>query len=475
MTVLTLDLGTSATKAALWSDAELVSLVRVPVDTVHPAPGWAEQLPDAWWHTVLDACRELRHRDATAYAQITTVSCAAARETFALFDDELAPLTTGILWSDTRAVDEAATLADPDEFRSQTGVQLGPGCCAAKIAWTRAHWAAPFRAARWLLAPRDLVAARLTGSVRTDRSLASRTGLYTLGGDLLADPALAGKLPPVVPSVELAALDPTNPAGLPADAQLLLGAGDRACEVLGVGADPRTPSISWGTTANLSVPHPGPAATLPAVAQVSAAPLGGFLVEAGLSTAGGALDWLTGLTGRPRDALLAAAATVPAGSNGLVALPWFNGARAPWWQPGVHAAFLGITAAHGAGELTRAVIEGVALDVARSLELVAPEVRAVALAGAGSADPTWRSVLAAATGCTLVRRTLDDAATAGARLLAARARSEPRSVDDVNPVVARETPSEPLRAAYRALRRDADRAAATVLGGVTRQPDAHEC
>ena len=471
MTILTLDLGTSATKAALWAGPDLVSLVRVPVETSHPAAGHAEQDPDDWWQAVLEACRMLQGQVPTAYAQIDTVGCSAARETFACFDDELRPLTPGILWSDTRAIDEARSLGDPVEFRRQTGVVLGPGCCAAKIAWTRAHLAHQFRDAAWVLAPRDLVAAQLTGSVRTDPTLASRTGLYTLRGGLLGDPALAERLPAVASPVELRPVRTPNEAGLPPGADLILGAGDRACETLGVGADARTASVSWGTTANVSTPHPGPVETLPSIAQVSVGPLDGFLVEAGLSAAGAALEWLGRLTGQPPDQLLAAAAGAPVGANGLLALPWLQGARAPWWQPSVHAAFLGVTAAHGVPEFARALLEGIALDVARSLELVAPNARALALAGAGAADPLWRTVLAAVTGQPLVRRELDDAASAGARLLVARARSEALGVDDVNPVVAREAPSPGLAAAYPAVRAAADRAATMVLEAGTPSED----
>ena len=65
---------------------------------------------------------------------------------------------------------------------------------------------------------------------------------------------------------------------------VVVGAGDRACEVLGTGAPAEAPMVSWGTTANVSVPHDGPVGALPTVAAVSRAG-GGFLVEAGLSAA----------------------------------------------------------------------------------------------------------------------------------------------------------------------------------------------
>jgi sugar (pentulose or hexulose) kinase len=210
--------------------------------------------------------------------------------------------------------------------------------------------------------------------------------------------------------------------------------------------------VSWGTTANVSVPHAGPAAALPAVAAVSRGARGGFVLEAGLSAAGAAIGWLSSLTGRAPDDLLAAAAGVAPGAAGVLALPWLAGARAPWWRPDAHGAFVGLTDAHGPAELARAVVEGVALDTARCLTLVAPASQELVVAGGGATDDLWRLVLASVTGCRVTRRAVDDAASVGARLLVASALGQALDVNDVNPVVAREEPDGELVAAYRSVR-----------------------
>jgi xylulokinase len=222
--------------------------------------------------------------------------------------------------------------------------------------------------------------------------------------------------------------------------------------------------VSWGTTANVSVPHPGPVEALPAVAQVSRGALGGFVVEAGLSAAGAALGWLARLTGQSHGDLLVLAADVAPGAHGVLALPWLAGARAPWWRPGAHAAVVGLTDAHGPAELARAVVEGVAFDVARCIELVDPDAQRLALAGGGAASELWRSVLAAVTNRTVVRRAVDDAASVGARLVVAQAVGEALDVDILSPVVAEEPPNPGWVSAYAAVRDAADAAASAVLG-----------
>ena len=467
--VLTLDLGTSATKAALWRGAELCALARVPIATTHPQPGWAEQDPDDWWSSVVESCAELRAIARADYDAVVAIGFSAARETFALYDDALRPLGPGILWSDGRAADEVDHVGEAAEFRATTGVLLNGGTHAAKLSWVARHSPDALRRARWILQPRDAVIARLTGVVVTDDSLASRTGLCALT-DGWRDDALAqydARLPPIVASTAFVgdvAADAARALGLSPSTRVIAGAGDRACVVLGSAASTRTPMVSWGTTANVSIPHPGPVDALPGVAAVSRGALGNFVVEAGLSAAGAAVAWLSSLTGQAHDDLFAAAAPVVPGAGGLVALPWFAGARGPWWRADAHAAFIGLTDAHGPAELARAVIEGVAFDVARCLDLIAPERAEIVVAGAGAGQDLWRHVLAAAARLPVVRRAVDDAASVGARLILARALGERVDVDDVNPVVERESPDADLVDAYLPVRAASDAAASAVLG-----------
>src|SRR5581483_1381560 len=154
---------------------------------------------------------------------------------------------------------------------------------------------------------------------------------------------------------------------------------------------------------------------------------------------------------------------VAPGANGLTALPWLAGARAPWWRNDVHAAFVGLTEAHGPAELARALLEGVAYDVTRCLELIAPDADALALAGGGAANELWRSVASAITGRPVARRALDDAASVGARLLVAHAYADDLEGDALNPVVAHEEPSASLLRDYSSLRETADAIASAVI------------
>src|SRR4051812_37778279 len=134
--LLTIDLGTSATKVTLWSEHGAVAAGRADIATFHPQPGWAEQDPDDWWASVVEACTRAKEAADGRWADVEAVGFAAARSTFVPADDEGRPLGRGLLWSDTRAKTEAAHLARTmggiERFHQRTGLVPDAGCTAAK-------------------------------------------------------------------------------------------------------------------------------------------------------------------------------------------------------------------------------------------------------------------------------------------------------------------------------------------------------
>ncbi|HEY2428875.1 MAG TPA: FGGY family carbohydrate kinase, partial [Acidimicrobiales bacterium] len=341
--ILTLDLGTTMTKAALWSDDGFVAVGRAPLTTTHPAPDRAEQDPATWWSSVADACAAARAAAPRAFAAVGALGFSAARQTLVAATAAGDPIGPGLLWSDRRAVAEAGDLAvaagGSEAVRRHTGIPLNGGSVAAKAAWLWAHEPERAAAARWLLSPRDLVAWRLTGELATDPTLASATGLYDPSGTPMV--ALAGewsdRLPPAIPSTSV--LGRVRPAaaaelGLRTGLPVVIGAGDRQCEAIGAGASPERPVVSWGTTANVSMPMDDWPDPLPAGIAVTRSATGGWLLEGGLSAAGTLLSWLATLTATGGDELLRQAAGRPPGARGVVAVPWLGGARAPWWRDG---------------------------------------------------------------------------------------------------------------------------------------------
>ena len=318
--ILTLDLGTSVTKVGVWGPEGLRALGRATLDTTHPGVGRSEQDPSDWWSSVVRACAEARAQDPGALGAVRAVGSAAARGTLALVDRRGDPHGPAMLWSDRRATAEAGSLRErlggAEAARRRTGVPLDGAAVAAKLAWLADHQPGRVGAAAWALSPKDLVNWRLTGRVATDLTLAGRSGLYGHDGEPVE--ALVGPhrhlLPPVLAPDEVLgelAAAPARQLGLRAGIPVVVGAGDRQCEVLGTGASERRPMVSWGTTANVSVPVGARPAPAPPGLVVCRAASGGWQVEGGLSAAGSLLAWLAGLLGRPLEELVGAAAASP--------------------------------------------------------------------------------------------------------------------------------------------------------------------
>ena len=503
--ILTFDLGTTVTKAVLWGEGGHVAWGRSVLRTGYGSGGRAEQDPGTWWPSLVAACGACL-AGADGGVEVEAIGFAAARQTFVPVAPDGTALGQALLWSDRRAGAEAELLAlaygagGASAARERTGIALDAGSVAAKIVWLARHQPERLLEARWILSPRDLMARRLTGTVNTDHTLASATGLYEVGGGVSSDHGMhlvlealgetidqvggrsgagrldriaAARLPPVVPSTTVVGPllgEPAAELGIPAGVPVVIGAGDRACEVLGSGASATRPMVSWGTTANVSVPvatldHPRSPALL-----TTRGALGGWLLEGGLSGAGSILEWLARLTGCDVETLVDRAAASPPGADGVIALPWLGGARAPWWRDDAHGAFVGLGLNHDAGDLARAVIEAVAWEVLRCLEAAGASGVAggctptgLALGGAGATHALWTEILTSVTGLPAQRRTSGEAASTGALLVAAHATDVDVDLDDVDPLGDEIIPDPATVATYRALRHAAEAAATSAM------------
>jgi xylulokinase len=483
--ILTIDFGTSVTKVGLWGDEGLVALARSELTTTFPQVGWTEQDPLRWWTSLVIACAEARAQAPLAFAEVDVVSCSGARQTFVPVSAQGDPIGKGILWSDHRAAAEARVLAErmggDDINRARTGIPLDAGAVAAKLAWLAEHQPERIEAAHVILSPRDFIVYRMTDQLVTDATFASRSGLYDFDGNAvreLAGPAL-GKLPSVVASDTVVGNLRSVPGaelGLRPGIPVVIGAGDRQCEVLGSGASEHLPMVSWGTTANVSMPvHERPVPS-PAGAVVTRGADGGWLLEGGLSSAGSFLAWLGRLLSRTPEEMGRLAGESPPGARGVVAVPWLDGARAPWWRHDARAGFVGLGATHGASDLSRAVVEAVAWDVLRVMEVITvgrlggSTADGVTLGGSGSGLPVWVEVLTSVLGVPATRHRSGEAASAGAALLAGRALGMDLTIDELDPIDALIEPDPAAVEIYRGMRPMVDHVADAVMAATESVP-----
>jgi glycerol kinase len=257
-----------------------------------------------------------------------------------------------------------------------------------KMRWFKEERPQVYGAAHKMLGIQDFLIHELTGLFVTDRSLASRTNLFNLetldwddelirrfGIDRrllcgLVDPgAVAGTL-----SASMAAA-----TGLPAGLPVISAGGDQQCAALGLGLTGSGRVIAnTGTGSYLiaGVERPVIDPAMSISCNVAAVP-GSYILEAGSPTAGSILRWFNRefhreCSGGENDfsQLIAEAETSPPGANGVILLPHFKGRGAPRWDPGAKGSFIGLTQASTRGDLARAILEGIAAELAENLDAV---------------------------------------------------------------------------------------------------------
>ena len=315
-----------------------------------------------------------------------------------------------------RATEQAERLrADHPELHDRTGTPLHPMSPLPKLVWLAEHEPATFAAVRRWVGIKELVLARLTGTWAVDHSIASGTGLLNLQAlDWDAEAlAVAGldrdRLPPLVETTHRVALGAQAAAelGLQQGLAVIVGAGDGPLANLGVGAvRPGVAACSIGTSGALRLMVEAPAIDPHRSVFCYALTPGRWVVGGAINNGGVLLKWagdaLAPDLGPHAEAqLMALAADVPAGSDGLVMLPYLLGERAPHWSADPRGAYVGLTRHHGRGHLIRAALEGVCLQLALVLATMRDagnEVREIRATGGFARSALWRQMLADALG-----------------------------------------------------------------------------
>jgi sugar (pentulose or hexulose) kinase len=135
------------------------------------------------------------------------------------------------------------------------------------------------------------------------------------------------------------------------------------------------------------------------------------------------LTWLRDVAaaGAGYEELLAQAAQVPPGSDGLVCLPHFSGTATPTFRSDVRGGFLGLSLGHGRAHLVRAIAEAACFLARDALSLMAQAGQPVAqlrmLGGATQSD-FWMQMLADAVGLRIEIPACGEAAVLGAAICA---------------------------------------------------------
>jgi xylulokinase len=437
--LLGVDASTTATKALLIDhNGKIVAVAATEYGFDTPQPLWSEQDPALWWFAALQSIRRLLRDTAIDPAQIAAVGLTGQMHGLTLLDEAGSVLRPAILWNDQRTAlqcDEIRNRLGKEQLIRITGNDALTGFTAPKILWVREHEPEVFARAHSFLLPKDYLRLCLTGVQATDRADGSGTLLMDLPArdwsetllDALDLPSTF--VPKSFEGTEITGAISASAAqatGLRAGTPVVAGGGDQAAGAVGVGAVAEgIVSLALGTSgvvfATVNRPFYEPEGRLQAFCH--AVP-GRWHLMGVMLAAAGSLRWYrdTLAPGAAYDALIAPAAEIVPGSDGLLFLPYLMGERTPHPDPLARGAFVGLTVRHGQPHLTRALLEGVAFGLRDSFELMQgiglDSTHQVRISGGGARSLIWRQILADVLGVELVTVNTTEGAAFGAALLA---------------------------------------------------------
>ena len=349
---------------------------------IHPRPGWAEQDTARWWTLVRDQFLDL---DPALRKGIRALTVTSQREGIVPVDEDFQPLDHMIIWLDGRSTLEGEDILKKlgeQEIYDITGLVPNPVWSLSKILWIRKHRRGLYDKAFKLLQAEDYLLSRLTRRAVSELSIASRTCLLDVARrnwsqNILDAFDIEGiKLPELLEPGSLAGTVPGDLArqlGLPEGVRVIAGAGDQQAAALGVGAlEEGMVSIGIGTASALSMTLDQPVRPGRHKIILNCAALPGkWEYEPPIWNTGGLIKWFVdNLEDRDQsyEALLSEALAIPAGSEGLTALPYFSGAGSPRWDPGLKGCFYGLGLHHQRPHLLRSLMESIAYEIKFNIE-----------------------------------------------------------------------------------------------------------
>lgn len=420
--VMAVDCSTSAAKAVVFgSDGRSISSGRQPFPMAKTTDGRHEQNADDWWRATSVAMT--RAMSTVDPRRVAALAVTHQRETFVCVDDSGVPIRPAIVWADNRSVPQIEKYGSDETHRISGRVpDITPSIF--KLAWLKEHEPDTLARSARIADVSAYLHARLTGRWITSASSGDSLGLMdlatqewssTLCGIAGVDP---GQLPDIAaPGSVIGSVgaDVAAAVGLEPGTPVVAAAGDGQCAALGTGlADSDTMYLNVGTAlvAGFLSPEYRWSRKYRTVLDAQGQ---GYLLEAFTQSGTYLVSWFIdtfapALVAENADAACVAreddlesrAGLVPPGSDGLYAVPYWNGAQTPFWDGNARGTVIGWSGIHTGAHLYRALLEGAAYEVRLQVDGVESDTgRAVTrflATGGGSRSAMWSQIIADVTG-----------------------------------------------------------------------------
>ncbi len=449
---LGIDLGTTGVKVLLVSEkGEVVVSGNGEYPLLMPRPNWAEQDAEAWWHATVAAVKSCLAQACAAVGEevkAAAIGLSGQMHGSVFLDAGGEILRPAILWNDQRTVEQCrqiTAIVGAQKLVELTSNRALAGFTAPKIVWLKQNEPEAYAKVRKILLPKDYIRYRLAGVFATEVSDASGTLLFNVRErkwsaemlDALEIPG--GWLPECFESTVISShvsADAAKLTGLARGTPIVGGGSDQAAGAVGNGiVNAGVASCVLGTSGVIFWPCDTPACDSQARLHSFCHAVPGKWHMMGVTlAAGGSLRWFRDNLGQdikaqaadegvdPYVIITRLAEKAPAGSEGLLFLPYLAGERTPYADADARGAFLGLSLRHTRAHMARAVMEGITLSLKDCLRLgkeSGVNASRIHFSGGGARSGFWQQMAADIFNVEVARVGSDEGPAYGAAILAA--------------------------------------------------------
>lgn len=417
------DCGTYESKGVLCDlDGNIIATASAKHTLKVPKPGYAEHDPiNDWWNDFKKVLNELIKISGIRTDQIAGIGISAIMAAITPVDENCNPLRNAILYGiDTRCQKQA------DQINKEIGRErllevCGSECSVEsfgpKIRWIAENEPDIYRKARHFTIGPGFLVAKLTGNYCVDDYSAIFAHPMINYRTMNWDDDLCGlicekeRLPKIGKATDIAGTvtkEAASETGLREGTPVNYGTTDAAAEAVSVGViEPGDMMIMYGSTIfmnNISDRYLTNSELWSGVYLFKNT----YSVTSGMATTGSLTRWIRDnfakdlvdkelqLGENSYNALFAEAENIPAGSDGLIILPYFSGERMPIKDPNAKGVIMGLNLSHTRGHIMRAALEGVGYGLAQNLELYRKagcSLDNITAVGGGTKSKLWMQII----------------------------------------------------------------------------------
>ncbi|MEO9069506.1 MAG: gluconokinase [Ginsengibacter sp.] len=451
-----IDIGTGSTKAiAMTSKGTIIADSQLYYSIQSAQPGYSEQDPEIIWEAFEKCIKQIV--DVIKYPPVS-ISFSSAMHGLIAVNKQNKPITNLITWADTRSEKIAEQIRNSKEAESiykATGTPIHPMTPLCKIIWIRKNQPSIFENTFKFISIKEFIWYRLFGVYEIDNSIASATGLFNIKTLKWNKASLELCR---INSAQLSEPKPTNfirknanpsvlnSLSLSTETSFCIGASDGCLANLGSYAiDKGTAALTIGTSGAVRIANSKPVYNFKEMTFNYILDDKIFICGGPVNNGGNVIQWLFEAflkTRKPSEEdykkLFKTIESIPAGSKGLIFLPYLYGERAPVWDGKSSGVFFGIRSFHTQDYFLRAVLEGICYSMKQVLQIVESSTSKIEkiIAGGGLIhSKTWMNILADVTGKKLFVIETQDSSAVGAALLNMKAMKVIKNYSSLKPTI----------------------------------------